>query len=142
MSFSTRQIGKNLKVFWIDASGTVDLSADRRAFDFTYETETLEMAAGNDTARAYKPTLMALGGELTALYNGTAGTASMSRVKPQSEGTVVWGPDGTATGRPKWGFPAVVKTQNYSYPYPDAIEVTISFDPQGDLSFDGNTAVW
>lgn len=142
MSFSQRITGKNAKVLWIDGSGTVDLSGDRRALNISDSYDTVEMSAGTDTARAYAPTLRVLGADLTALHIGTAGTANYARVEAGDVGTLAWGPIGTASGAPKGAFPAVVKTFNTSFPYDGAAEVNITFEPQGDYSSNPNSATW
>jgi len=142
MALSDRKLGKDAWVGWIDGSGTVSIGGDRRNLDITREVMTTNMEAGNDTAAAQKATLFHYAAELTVFYSGTAGTAVANRLKEGNEGTLVYGPLGSATGRPKGGFPAVVVSQNRAIPFPDGIEITYSFEGQGELSYDENTAVW
>lgn len=142
MSFSQRITGKNAKVYWIDGSGTADLSGDRRALEISDSYDTVDASAGTDTARGMKPTLRVLGATLTALHIGTAGTATYARIDAGSEGTLVWGPIGTASGAPKGAFPAVVKSFNTSFPYDNNAEINITFEPQGDYSSNPTSATW
>lgn len=142
MAFSQRITGKNAKVLFIHSGGTVDLSGERRNLDITREVKTVNMEAGNDTAEAVKATLYHYAAELTMLSAGTAGTATMNKVIEGTEGTILWGADGTASGKPKGGFPALVVSQNESIPYPDAVEYSVSFEGQGSLAFDPTTATW
>lgn len=143
MSLTTRINGINAKVFWIDAIGTVDLSADRRNLDVTREVMTFDAQAGNDMAAAKKATLYHYAATLTMFSTGTAGTASMNRIKEGSEGTLVWGKEGTATGKGKDGFPALVVSHNDPVPYPDGQEITVTFEGQGALAFDSRAgAAW
>lgn len=142
MSLTDRKLGKDAKLFWIDSTGTVEISGDRRSADITREVMTQNMEAGNDTAAAQKATLYHYAAEMTAFYIGTAGTAVANRLKEGSEGTLIYGPLGTAAGLPKGGFPALVVGAPMSIPFPDGIEITVTWEGQGALSFDDRSAVW
>lgn len=136
--------GKDLKVFWIDGSGTADISGHRRTLDISEEAEMKDTTAGNDAARNYEPLHLVLGASYTALYDGTAGTAVSYRLRAGAEGSVVFGPLGTASGAPKGSFAAVVSQHNMSVPYDDNIEVSIEFMPQTTSGWvsDYRSATW
>lgn len=142
MTFSQRITGKNSKVFWIDSSGTADLSGDRRTLEISDSFDTVDASAGTDTARGMLPTLRVLGATLTALNIGTAGTAVYNRIAAGSAGTLMWGEIGTASGAPKGAFPAVVKSFTKSLPYDGMSEINVTFEPQGDYSSNPNSATW
>lgn len=142
MSLSQRINSIQTKVYWIDSSGTVDLSGDRRVLDVTLGVTTADMEAGNDLATAKKALLEDNSASLTMFSAGTAGTASMARIKAGSEGTLVWGELGTAAGLPKGGFPVVVTSFKQPMQFPDPIEISVEFAGQGALTYDPREDVW
>jgi hypothetical protein len=143
MAFSERQTGKDFYAGWIDGSGTVTLSADYTAFNEDYEQETADMSAGNDGMRGFKATLKNWSASIEFFYTGTAGTATAARLQPGDTGTLLWGPLGSATGKPKWGIAALVAKRSRPIPFDDGIKVTVEFLPQGaDYAYDGDTIVF
>jgi hypothetical protein len=144
MAVADRLTGKNAKIYWWSANGTADLSGDYRSFDFPFGTDEAESSAGNDTSRNYIPTLQTMEATLNTVFTGTSGTAALYLARPQSEGTLVWAPNGTATGQPKWGFVAFVRSQNYTSPYDNLIEVEHGFGPRtgSGLLYNGNVDKW
>lgn len=142
MTLSNRKTGKDTKVYWIDGSGTVDISGNYRQFNVSDSFDTVDASAGADTARGMKGTLRVLGASMAALYDGTAGTAVRNRLATGNEGTLLYGLEGTAAGKPKGAFPAIVKTQNVNGSYDDMISVDFTWEPQGDYVHNPNTATW
>jgi hypothetical protein len=143
MAFADRMTGKDLYVGWIDSSGTANLSGDFTAFTPDYELETADLSAGADVMRAYKGTLKNFKATLEQFYTGTAGTAVAARLEPGDTGTLLWGPLGSASGKPKWGIHTLVTKVSMPIPFDDGIKVTLEFAPQGaDLAFNGNSATF
>ena len=142
MAATQRLTGKNLYVAWIDATGTVAISGDQTAFDPGFTGETVDASAGADDWRVHLATMKDAAMKMETYYKGTNGTATLARVEIHDSGTLVWGPEGTAAGKPKWGIPALVTKNDYSMPFDNLIKVTIEWKQQGDLAFNGNTAVW
>jgi hypothetical protein len=142
MSFANRLTGKNLWVGWIDASGTVTLTGDQTAFSPDIDQRTVDMSAGSDAMRSYRAALKDFSATLELFNAGAAGTAMLRRVKEGSEGTLLWAPEGTATGKAKWGLAALVSKVSLKYPFDDAAKITIEFKPQSDLIYDGRSDTW
>lgn len=139
MAPTQRLTGKNLYVGFIDGSGTATISGDQTAFDTGLEQETVDASAGSDDWRVFLPTMKNGSFKLETYYKGTNGTATLARLEMGDAGTLLWGPEGTATGKPKWGIPVLVTKNDYSFPFDNLIKVTIEFQQQGDLAYNGNT---
>ena len=142
MAASDRITGKNLKVLWVDGSGTLDISGDRRTFTPNLQQNTVEGAAGNDAATYAAATLKSYSASVMFLSEGTVGTAMLARIAEGLSGSLFWGEQGTTTGLPKWAFPALVSKVSPSIPYDGMIEISIDFAGQGDLAFDGRSDTW
>lgn len=147
MSLASRLTGKNLWVAWVDAQGTVVASGDQTSFDPDFKMDTVDMSAGSDNVRSYLPTLKDLTMKLERfILGGTAnvGTATLNyRMREGAVGTILWAPEGTATGFSKWGIVALVSDFAMKFPFDDKAMVTIELKPQGaDLLFDGRKDAW
>ena len=142
MAEANRLTGKDLIVLWVDAGGTVDLSGDFRALNLNREQETTDITAGGDSARSYRGTVKKFGAKLETLFIGTAGSAAYTAVALGAEGTLLYGPQGTAVGQPKGGFPAIVSKQNIDLPYDEVVTMTVEFQGQGGEVANPNTDVW
>src|SRR3954470_9156980 len=76
------------------------LSTDMRNFDPEEETGLADASAGNDAARTYLATLKD-GKATLELLAQTGDTAIWTAVVPGTKGTLEWGPEGSAPGKPK-----------------------------------------
>jgi len=79
---------------------------------------------------------------LTYAYTGTAGTAYTSKLIPGQQGTLLWGPEGNAVGKPKGGVVAIVINHSKPMVYNDLIMHTATFQFTGDLLFNEEVNVW
>jgi hypothetical protein len=137
-----RFTGKNLNLQWIDATGTVAISGDQKSFEWDWTSDTEDMAAASDDYHYAYPTLMDIKASMEVLETGTSGTAVAARLAPQSSGTLLVSPLGTATGMPKWGFGLTVTKYTPKYPFEKAVMRSIEFQSRGGLVYNGNTVVW
>lgn len=134
MSATERITGRDLVVLFQTGGQTYTLSGDQTSLEITLDTNEADMTAGGDQFVFMKPTIRVSGATLTCKYTGgTAGTAIWGAVTVQTEGTLIYGPEGTATGKPKGGFPCYVKSKSKSIPYNDAIVRTATFSGQGGV---------
>lgn len=123
----------------------VDITPRYRRFDPGLREETADVTAGGDQVRLYAPTLRVVNPRLTGIYDsGTAiGTAILAALTEGGEGTLLWGPEGTATGRPKWGILARVTRFNIPAEYDGETEIEVEWaNRAGAFLFDGRTATW
>lgn len=96
--------------------GTTVLSQDARNFEPEEEIGIVDGSAGNDTSRTYLTTL--LDGKATLeLVAQLGGTALWAALKPGTSGTLEWGEEGTAVGKPKHTVVAKVQRRRRQYPY-------------------------
>lgn len=110
-------------------AGTV-ISTRQRSLKTKAESDLAEQTAGNDTVKSYLPTLKDGDAELEVLdvTGGTAATDVYNLCAPGTSGTLIWQPEGTATGKPKHTVAtAIVKSRETEYPYSDVVKMTIAF---------------
>jgi len=112
------------------------LEADYREFSFSEEVGMADASAGSDAARTYLTTLEDGTATLSLLMqaDGTASTAPAQLLEKGAEGTLEWGPEGTATGKPRRYVNAIVQSYEERSPYDDVIEITASFQFSGEVT--------
>lgn len=137
---TTRFTGKNLYVKF----GSQVLSAHGRAFEVTHEQEQADGTAGADDYRVFLNTVKNIGATMDiVMSSGATGSAVIASVQPGTEGTLEFAPEGTASGKPKWGFAARVANSSMSLPYDDAAMISVEWTNYGSaLVYNGATAVY
>lgn len=116
--------GKNL---YVTFGGTV-AQADYRSFEPTGEIGLEDGSAGADNGRTYKQTLKDGTSTLTLRsISGTAGTAMWKTWIEGAEGTLIWGPEGTATNSVKGSVYAIISSRNTPDTYDQVSEWTFEF---------------
>lgn len=123
--------GQNLYVAFKDT----ELQADYREFSFSEEVGMADASAGSDTARTYLKTLEDGTATLSLLMqaDGTATTDPAQLLEKGAEGTLEWGPEGTASGKPRRYVNAIVQSYEERSPYDDVVEITASFQFSGEV---------
>lgn len=135
-----KMTGKDLYVAFNGATLAGVGKVVSRSFDPQYQIDTVDSSAGDQTSKTY----------LTALKDGTA---TMSLVYEGSQnymgslvvgtyGSLVWGAEGTATGKPKGAVMAYVTSANKAIPYNDIVTLEVSWQFSGNLINDDMTSVW
>ena len=115
-----------------------------RTFDDGLEEEMADASGGSDTIRTYVHTMDKVEPSFEWVYDSSAaGTALVAVLEPGQEGTLLWGPRGTAAGSPKWGITGRVVKATPDIKYDDVQVDKVKFMPvDGAYLFDGRTAVW
>lgn len=131
MAIANRMSGADLVVQFIHSGGTATLSGDQRVLSVEREQETADATAGSDGARVSIATVKKFSASLETHFIGTAGSAVWSAVLLGTTGTLIYGPQGTATGKPKGSIPMIVKTQTVEFPFDDVAKLTVEFEGQG-----------
>jgi hypothetical protein len=117
-------------------AGTV-LSGDYRSFNTNETIDQVDATAGSDTSKSFVVTTR----DATAsasLVDQSAGTALWNSLVPGASGTLIWAPEGTAAGKPKYTALAHVTSRGRETAY-DGL-VVLSFDFQFDATI--TTAVY
>lgn len=143
MAASDRLVGTNLLVQFIHSGGTAEISGDYTTFTVTRDSQMADLTAGDDGGQYNKFLYQINSATLESYYDGTVSSASIGTAMVRgTEGTILYGPSGTATGSPKGGFPAVVKKADFSEPYDNAITLSFEFSGQGTELFNPAVDSW
>ena len=107
-------VGKNAYISY----GGVEVQADFRSLAWDESTETADTTAGSDEFTSHLVTTKEIEFSLTLLYDGSAaGTAALAALANGTGGTLDVGPEGTATGKPRYTILGTVtnnsKTNDY-----------------------------
>jgi hypothetical protein len=122
--------GKDLYVQWITSAGTAVLSSDFRQGSYKPSVNLIDKTAGADAAKTYfvdrKDGTYSL-----QFLDQTGGTVITNALVEGTEGTLIWGPEGTVAGKPKRTMPAISLGAQCNYPYNDLVEISVDFQQNG-----------
>lgn len=139
MAEVNRVVGQNA---YISFKG-VAINADYRSWNIEETIDTVDSTAGSETDKSYIPTLKDGTAELMYAYTGTAGTVYVTNFVVGTEGALLYGPEGTATGKPKGGFSnAIVVSHSKPHEYNGLIVRTVKFQKSGTASFTEERDQW
>ena len=119
--------GSAMSLQWINPGGTVTLETDFRSFTWTPSLNFIDATAGADT---YEELLASFGTGVeipVAMVLQADGTALLAALDRQTAGTLVYGPEGTASGKVKYTIPATSSGPQFSQPFDDVVEITANF---------------
>lgn len=124
--------GKDL---YVEFAGQ-EITADFTEFSEDEEVATVDASAGADVARTYLTTLEDGTATLAlkAKTDGTATTDPWQLLDKGATGTLIWAPEGTATGKSKHSVNSIVTNRNRAYPYADLAMMNFSFQFSGVVS--------
>ena len=123
--------GKDMYIAWVHSGGTVVLSSDYRTAAYTPTVDLVDASAGNDTHKTY---LVALkDGKFAVTFLGqTDGETDISGLAEGTGGTLMVGPQGSASGKPKRTIPAISMGAQRNYPYNEIVEINVEFQQNGE----------
>jgi len=121
--------GKDL---YIEFVGTA-INSDYRTLNTDNTIDKSESTAGADTEKGYIETI----GDATismdyVLENSAAGTAIDGILYRGNRGTLTWGPEGTAAGKPKYSCVAFVESVSDPVTYNEVQVSSVSFQKDGE----------
>lgn len=125
--------GPTMVLQWVTSAATTSLAADYRTVSWNPSTAYAEVTAGADSQVGRLPTIK----DATAsveLVGQAAGTALATLLAPQQAGTLIIGPEGTATGKRKITLPAYSDGATVSYPYADVVSISCNFSGSSTLN--------
>lgn len=122
--------GSALYVSWIHPSGTAVFSADYRTLTDSVEGNVIDASAGSDP---YQVVIAGIqNGKVALTYVDQAGgTVNMYACDFGVQGTLIYGPEGTATGKPKRTIPAMSLGWSRQMQYSNVPEVTVNWQYTG-----------
>jgi len=114
------------------------LSTNYRSFSFSDEMGLVDQSAGSDSGSTFLTTLR--NGTMNASIKHKAGdTAVWAAIAPGSEGTLEWGEEGTAAGKPKHTVYAIIQNRKQGASYNDLIVVDLTFQLSDDSGVSDST---
>jgi hypothetical protein len=126
-------LGSAVVFQWINPAGTLALTGDHRRVSISPAVDLYEKSAGSDADKTYLPGIK----DATVSYEGvqqSAGTATEDALVEGTEGTLIIGPEGTASGKRKYTIPAISMGANVEYPYNDVAILSCEFQKSGALT--------
>jgi len=129
--------GSAVVLSWIWSGGTVTLQGDYRKCSIKPSVQTIVGTAGSDPREVKYPAVKdaSIDIELVAQASGTAVLAALAE---GVQGTVIVGPEGTATNKPKTTMSAISGGVAQEYVYNDISVLTASFMGDGTTYTQGN----
>lgn len=115
-------VGKDL---YLAFDGTV-LDTDFRSFNPSEEIGMVDQSAGADTGSTWLTTLIT-GTASSAFVLQSADTTTWGALSPGSEGTLEWGEEGTASGKPRHYINAIVVSREKAIDYGDVVICNATF---------------
>jgi len=131
MANTGRIAGKDLYVSF----GGTSLSADFTSVSISNEADLVDVTAGADTYH-YFLSLSRVNGtvDYEGFYNGGT-TTEWNAIAPNTAGTLIIAPKGTASGNPCWTCTrALVQNRNVDLPFDDGVTLTASFQLSATLA--------
>lgn len=124
--------------------GGVAINTDFKSLDINETQDIADSTAGADAARSHVRTVRSIDASLSALFNGTAGSAVMAALQAGAQGTLTFGQIGTATGAPKYSVVMTVTAFNKSIQFDGTQEMSASLMGDGDwlLNYERSGSVW
>jgi len=142
MAVANRYVGKDLQVNFDTGGGTQILSGDQTEFSVSWTIQGADVTAATDGGVEEKPTLEDISASLTIFHTGSGGTAVWQAVRPGVEGTILFGPKGTAAGQPKASFRAYIQSKPISVPFNEGVVRAVEIRGQGTMIDKLDTDVW
>lgn len=123
MAADTRVTGANLVCSF---AGT-DIEGDFTSVTVNEEGELIDVTAGDETARYFITTDRENHTvDYEAFFEGT--TTVWAALDPNAAGTLIVGPQGTASGNEKWTWTrALVQSRSREFPFDGAQTISVSF---------------
>ena len=126
-------MGQAGTIQWITSGGTFAMNADFRTVNFTPSVAYADVSAGNDTQVGRLPTLKDAVASIS-LVKQAGGTALVAQLQPGQAGTLIIGPEGTATGKQKITLPAYCDGAKTGAPYADVATLDVGFSGSSVLA--------
>jgi len=125
----SKYTGKDLHLKW----NSTELQGEFKTLTVSEETDFADVTAGNDEARDYLATIKD-GKAEAEIFDQAGNTLLWNAIEPGTSGTLEWGPEGNATGKPKYSALAIVKSREREIPFDDGVVITIQWQFTGPVT--------
>ena len=122
-----RYTGKDLVLTF----GATTLDTEYRTFETEDKIGMKDSSAGGDTDRTFETTLKEGQATYSALHQ--TGTTVYDAVAPGTAADLVWSPEGTDVGKPKFTVPALVENRKMKAVYDDMVKLDLTFKFNGPV---------
>ena len=125
--------GANMYLAWVYSGGTVTLHGDERTVNLNPSVDYADATAGSDARKKRLATLK----DTMVSYAGvaqTAGTALEDALAEGTNGTILFGPEGTAVATRKYIIGAFSGGAKFAYKYADVTEISVEFTGDGNYT--------
>ena len=123
--------GNATSLTWVWSGGTINLHSLYRSIFDSPSVDLVDQTVYADTSKSYlvgkKDGKFSWGGVFQA-----GGTAILAALAAGNGGTLTWGPEGTAVGKPKTVIPAIAMGAQRNEPYDGLMEISCDFQQNGD----------
>jgi hypothetical protein len=129
--------GRDIVFQWVHSGGTVSMQADFRTVSLSPTIDFADATAGSDARRKRIATIK----DATVSYSGlaqTGGTALEDALVEGTQGTIIFQPEGTASGKRKYTIGAFSQGGKFNLPYADVVELNVEFLGNGDYTLGVN----
>lgn len=129
--------GSSMVFQWIHSGGTVSMQADMRTVNLSPTVDFADSTAGSDARRTRIATIK----DTTVSYTGlaqTGGTALEDALVEGTQGTIIFQPEGTASGKRKYTIGAFSQGAKFNHPYADVVEMSVEFVGNGNYTLGTN----
>ena len=122
--------GPTMVLQWIYPGGTISFASEERSVAWTPTVEMVDATAGADTTRRRITSFKDASASISLVdQTNAAGTASA--LDAGVAGTLIIGPEGTATGKRKITFPSFSQGAKYNWPFDNIAEISCDFIANG-----------
>ena len=118
--------GPTMVLTWTISSATINIAGDFRTVTWSPSTAYADASAGSDTQVGRMPTLKDATAQIEAVTQ-TSGTALAAAMQPGQAGTLIIGPEGTASNKRKITLPAYCDGAQFPFPYADVATLSVGF---------------
>jgi hypothetical protein len=122
--------GSTMVLQWIYSGGTISFAGDARSVAWNPSIEMVDATAGADTVRKRLTTFKDASASI-GLVDQTNAAGTASALDAGVSGTLIVGPEGSATGKRKITFPSFSQGAKYSWPFDNVAEITCDFMANG-----------
>jgi hypothetical protein len=133
----TRFVANLAVIQWIWSGGTISLQGDYRKLDITTSVKEAVVTAGPDAREGRLPTIKDTKVAIQVVAD-VGGTAVLAALAEGNVGTLIIGPEGTATSKPKTTVSAICQGADQHYAYATESLIDCTFDGDGVTYTQGN----